>query len=139
MGVFTFSKKFLKFIPERECSLENEILPNLIKSKLISGKLYNQFFLDIGSPKNLKVGSIKLKKEFYKPAVFLDRDGVINQDFGYVNKRENFKFKKGVIKGLSYLIKKNYYIFVVTNQAGIAKGIFKLKDFFLCIENLKVN
>ena len=136
-GIYFFKKKILKFIPERECSLENEILPDLIKSKLISGKLYNQFFLDIGSPKNLKVGSIKLKKEFYKPAVFLDRDGVINQDLGYVNKRKNFKFKKGVIKGLSYLIKKNYYIFVVTNQAGIAKGIFKLKDFFSLHRKLK--
>ncbi len=129
-GIYFFKKKILKFIPKKRCSLEDEILPNLIKRKLVSGKLHEEFFLDIGTPKYLRIGSKKLKDEFYKPAVFLDRDGVINKDFGYVNKRKNFKFKKGVIKGLKYLIKKNYYIFVVTNQAGIAKGIFTLKDFF---------
>ena len=67
---------------------------------------------------------------FKKPAIFLDRDGVINHDYGYVYKRKDFKFKKGVIKGLQHLVKKNYYIFIVTNQAGIAKGIFKERDFY---------
>ena len=62
--------------------------------------------------------------------VFLDRDGVINHDFGYVHKQKDFKFKKGVIEGLKHLSKKNYLIFLVTNQAGIAKGIFKEEDFF---------
>ena len=137
-GVYFFKKKFLRFIPNRECSLENEILPNLIRKKLISGKLYKKFFLDIGTPKNFKIAPNKLKKEFYKTAVFLDRDGVINHDFGYVNKRKNFKFKKGVIKGLKYLIKKNFYVFIVTNQAGIAKGRFTLKDFFSLHKWLKI-
>ena len=42
-----------------------------------------------------------------KPAAFLDRDGVINHDYGYVYKYENFKLRKGVIKGLQLLGKKN--------------------------------
>ena len=63
-----------------------------------------------------------------KPAIFLDRDGTINYNYGYVHKFSKFKFKKNVIKGLKYLTKKKYYIFIVTNQAGIAKGKFKLSD-----------
>ena len=47
-----------------------------------------------------------------------------------MHKEKDFKFKKGVIEGLKILIKKDYLIFLVTNQAGIAKGIFKEKDFF---------
>ena len=39
-------------------------------------------------------------------ALFLDRDGVINYDYGYVHKINDFRFRKGVIKGLKYLIKK---------------------------------
>jgi len=70
-----------------------------------------------------------LLKEFSKKAVFLDRDGVINYDYGYVHSVENFKIKKGVIKGLRLLTKKNYYIFIVTNQAGIGKKIFSLNAF----------
>ena len=61
--------------------------------------------------------------------IFLDRDGVINHDSGYVYKKKDFRFRKGVIKGLKYLIKKKYYIFIVTNQAGIAKGMFNENDF----------
>ena len=65
-----------------------------------------------------------------KPAVFLDRDGTINYDYGYTYKFAEFKFRPYVIKGLQYLSKKRYLIFIVTNQAGIAKGKFKLKDLY---------
>ena len=63
-----------------------------------------------------------------KKAVFLDRDGTINYDYKYVHKFTNFKFRKNVIKGLKYLYNKKYLIFIVTNQAGIAKGKFKVSD-----------
>ena len=63
-----------------------------------------------------------------KPAIFLDRDGTINYDFGYVHKFSKFKFRPKVLQGLKYLAKKKYLIFIVTNQAGIAKGKFKLSD-----------
>ncbi len=67
-------------------------------------------------------------KKIAKPAVFLDRDGTINYDDGYTHKFSNFKFKPHVINGLKFLCKKKYLVFIVTNQAGIAKGKFKLKD-----------
>ena len=63
-----------------------------------------------------------------KSAVFLDRDGTINYDKGYTYKFSQFKFRPYVLKGLKYLSKKKYLIFIVTNQAGIAKGKFKLTD-----------
>ena len=59
----------------------------------------------------------------------MDRDGVVNYDKGYVHNKNNFKFRLGVLKGLKLLNDKNYYIFIVTNQAGIAKKIFSLNDF----------
>ena len=66
-----------------------------------------------------------------KPAAFLDRDGVINYDYGYIKKYENFKFRPGVVKGLQYLKKKKFKIFIVTNQSGIARGLFTEKDLIL--------
>ena len=77
------------------------------------------------------------KKNYYKnrlslrlgrSAVFLDRDGTINYDYGYTYQFSRFKFRPYVIKGLRHLCKKGYYIFIVTNQAGIAKGKFKISD-----------
>tara|TARA_B100000287_G_scaffold348034_1_gene336143 strand:- start:404 stop:700 length:297 start_codon:yes stop_codon:yes gene_type:complete len=63
-----------------------------------------------------------------KPAAFLDRDGVINYDYGYIYKYKDFKFRTGVIKGLQYLTKEKIRIFIVTNQSGIARGLFAEKD-----------
>ena len=136
-GVYYFNKKIFKYLIKRPSSLENDILPKMIEKKLIKGKIYKDFFVDIGSPKYLKNAKKKLLINFKKPAAFLDRDGVINYDYGYVYKFKNFKFRKGVIKGLKYLIKKNFYIFIITNQAGIAKGKFKEKDFFNLHKYLK--
>ena len=72
-----------------------------------------------------------------KPAVFLDRDGTINYDYGYVYKFSKFKFRPYVLRGLKYLTKKKYFIFIITNQAGIAKGKFKLSDLLKLHNQLK--
>ena len=136
-GIYFFKRKLLNLISNKICSLENDILPKLIRKSRISGNIYDDFFLDIGTPKYLRNTSYILNKIYRRPAVFLDRDGVINYDYGYVHKLKNFIFKKGVITGLKFLIKKKYYIFIVTNQAGIAKNIFKEIDFINLHNNLK--
>jgi len=71
---------------------------------------------------------MKKKRFEKKPAVFLDRDGTINYDKGYTYKFSEFKFRPNILKGLKYISKKKYLIFVVTNQAGIAKGKYKVSD-----------
>ncbi len=63
-----------------------------------------------------------------KPAAFLDRDGVINYDYGYISNFKEFKFRPGVIKGLQHLREKKFRIFIVTNQSGIARGLFTEND-----------
>jgi len=129
-GVYFFKKNFLKHISKKKISLENEVLPKLIEKGKISGKYENCFFLDIGTPKNFSLSSKLFKKKIFKPAIFLDRDGVINYDNGYTHLFKNFKFKPNVLKALKLIQNKNYYIFIITNQAGIGKGIFKIEDFF---------
>ena len=136
-GIYFFKKKIINLLPNKPSSLEDDILPKVIQNKLLTGKFFKDFFIDIGTPKYLKNSEKKLLNQFKKPAVFLDRDGVINHDYGYVYKRKDFKFKKGVLKGLQYLISKNYFIFIVTNQAGIAKGFFKESDFFKLQNSVK--
>ena len=69
-----------------------------------------------------------LKNSTSSPAVFLDRDGTINYDKGYTYKFSQLKFRPYVLRGLKYLNKRKYLIFIVTNQAGIAKGKFELAD-----------
>lgn len=60
-----------------------------------------------------------------KKCVFLDRDGVLNQDLdGYLFKPELLEFPEGVKEGLQRLKKAGYLLIVITNQAGIAKGLY---------------
>ena len=62
-------------------------------------------------------------------AVFIDRDGVINQDLGrYVTKPEDFFFIDGVVEALKKLHKSEYKVIVITNQGGIGKGIYSEND-----------
>lgn len=64
-----------------------------------------------------------------KAAVFLDRDGVINVDTGYVYEVDDFQFIDGVIEALLKLKQKGYLLVVVTNQSGIARGYFTEDQF----------
>ena len=57
-------------------------------------------------------------------ALFLDRDGVINKDFGYVFSKKNFVWLKNTKKAIKYAYSKKYLIIVVTNQSGIARGYY---------------
>jgi len=66
-----------------------------------------------------------------KPAVFFDRDGVINKDKGHVYKINDFEWIDGAKESIKYLNDKGYYIFVVTNQSGIARGYYSKKDVLL--------
>ena len=70
-------------------------------------------------------------------ALFLDRDGVINHDYGHVHTWDKFDFIDGSIDALYALSKLKIKIIIVTNQAGIAKGYFTEKnivveDYFYC-------
>lgn len=128
-GIYFFKKKILNKIKKENFSLEDEIITNYVKKKKITGIITRGFFIDIGTEKNLYKAIKNLPLFFKRPAVFLDRDGVINHDYNYVSKIKDFKFKKNILKTLKYLIKKDYYIFIITNQAGIAKKKFSLNDF----------
>ena len=67
-----------------------------------------------------------------KPAAFLDRDGVINIEKGYVYKVEDFEWVHEAKEAIKYLNSNNYHVFVVTNQSGISRGYYTKED----VENL---
>ena len=64
-------------------------------------------------------------------ALFLDRDGTINVEKNYVFRIEDFKFRDGIFELIREFFTKGYLIFVITNQAGIARGYYSADDFHL--------
>lgn len=64
-----------------------------------------------------------------RPALFLDRDGVINVDYGYVHKPDNFHFIPGIFELVKHANRADWRVVIVTNQAGIAKGYYSLQQY----------
>ena len=64
-----------------------------------------------------------------KPALFLDRDGVVNIEKNYLHKKEDFEFIDGIFELCRYYQQKGYLLVVVTNQSGIARGYYSEIDF----------
>ncbi|RIJ27522.1 D-glycero-alpha-D-manno-heptose-1,7-bisphosphate 7-phosphatase [Henriciella algicola] len=63
-----------------------------------------------------------------RPALFLDRDGVLNVDRGYVSRIEDFEWIEGAKTCIANFNKRGWYVFVVTNQSGIARGYYTEAD-----------
>lgn len=62
-------------------------------------------------------------------AAFLDRDGVVNVDHGYVFRPEDFEFVPGALEAAAHLVRDGFALVVVTNQSGIARGLYTEADF----------
>lgn len=63
-----------------------------------------------------------------RPALFLDRDGVINVDRGYVSRRADFEWIEGAPAAIAAFNARGWYVFVVTNQSGIARNLYSESD-----------
>jgi len=69
-----------------------------------------------------------------KKALFLDRDGVINVDHGYVSRIEDFEFVDGILDFIKTAQAKGYLPIIVTNQSGIGRGYYKAEEFEILTE-----
>lgn len=139
-GYYVCSKKILKFL-NKNCSLENDIFPKIIKKKKlysVNNNISYKKFIDIGILRDLKKAKIFLKKIINKPAIFLDRDGVINKklDNDYVKHTSEFEFIDGVLNALRMLDSIFGKIVVVTNQQCIGKRIIYPEDLELIHQNM---
>ena len=114
----------------RHFSFEELLMKNLIKKNLISAQYFNEPFIDIGTPKKLKEANKFIKNFYQKPAIIFDRDNTLTHDKGYTHKINDLIFKPKIINYLKNISREKKFIFIVTNQAGIGKGIFKLDDFY---------
>ena len=77
------------------------------------------------------------QKNTQHKALFLDRDGVINVDHGYVGHYDNFDYVKGIFDVVRMYASAKYKIVIVTNQSGIARGRYTEADFHVLMDRVK--
>lgn len=68
--------------------------------------------------------------------IFLDRDGVINRDTGYVWRWEDFEFIQGAPEAMRELTQAGHVIVIITNQSGIARGYYSIDDYLRLTEKM---
>jgi D-glycero-D-manno-heptose 1,7-bisphosphate phosphatase len=123
IGFFIINKKVLDLMPDENFSLEKEIFPKLIEQRQLCGFVTDHRYYSISSLERLKLTEYFLQP---KKTIFLDRDGVINKKApkaDYIKTWDDFEFLPGAIEAISLLTLNGYEIYVITNQAGIARGM----------------
>jgi D,D-heptose 1,7-bisphosphate phosphatase len=122
-GVYLLSRDILGSLPETG-SLERDVLPQLAAQGQVYGRIYDGFFIDIGTPESFAAADELVRRNKRRPAVFFDRDGVMNFDHGYVHRIEDFKWIAGAIDAVKLANDRGFYVFIVTNQAGVASSFY---------------
>ena len=123
-GVYYLTKRALEGLPSPS-SLESLLLPKLAARGTLTGYEYDGYFIDIGIPETLKAADIEVPRARRRPAAFLDRDGVLNIDSGWTHKSDGLEWVEGAAAAVKRLNDAGFFVFVVTNQAGVAKGLYE--------------
>ncbi len=139
-GVSMLSKEILEIAPQKEMFDLAEILTPLSKQGKLAGQIVNKRFYEIGTPISYKEFCEYAKRRFgqARKAIFLDRDGIINEliyndDTEQLDspfKKDEFIYKENAVELLKKIQEKGYYIFIVTNQPAAAKGKVNLLQLY---------
>jgi D,D-heptose 1,7-bisphosphate phosphatase len=123
-GIYCLDQRVIDRIPPGRISLETDVLPTLAAEGQLSASSAAGYFIDMGVPADFERAQTELPAQMSRPAAFLDRDGVLNVDKGYVHTQEEFEWRPGSIAAVRRLNELGFYVFVVTNQAGVARGYY---------------
>jgi len=117
-------QKTMSFYVSSDCSF-SVVLKKMSKQKELGSYIQNDSYYSISDPKRWKIAEEYLKP---KKIILIDRDGVINHKAPrgeYISKCEDFNLIKETYDAMKYLAKEGFKFIVITNQAGVARGMVK--------------
>jgi len=137
IGFAITRKKVLDELADENVNFENVIYPILVKKRQLSAYLTDHRYYSVGSHDKLYLTDLFWQR---RPAIILDRDGVLNeksQKARYVRSWSEFKWLPGAKEAIRLLKCTGYIVIIVTNQAGIARGIMTESDLTSIHEQMK--
>jgi D,D-heptose 1,7-bisphosphate phosphatase len=124
-GVYVVDRAIIDRAGSLPASLEQDIFPALAASGAMTGTSYRGYFIDIGIPEDFARADVELIEQLRRPAVFFDRDGVLNHDSGYTFEAGKLQWIEGAREAVKAVNDAGYFAFVVTNQSGVARGFYE--------------
>ncbi len=123
-GICLLDRRIAQEIGAGRVSLTAGLFPRLAARGGLRGALYDGAFLEIGSPEAYAAVQQRIPEMARRPAAFLDRDGVLIEDTGWPHKPEEARWIPGAAQAVKALNDRGYFVFIVTNQAGVARGFY---------------
>ncbi len=124
-GVYLFHRDIVGQIGPGFRSLEQDVFPRTAAEGRLHGTVYEGGFIDIDAPAALDAAQQNIALMRRRPTAFLDRDGVLNVDHGYIHESNRFEWIPGAKAAVKRLNDAGYYTIIVTNQAGVAHGHYE--------------
>lgn len=137
-ALFIFSPKILDVItPYTKCHIEKNVLPVCLEQGMnLYGYVSFEYIKDMGTPErylavcnDVVSGKVaRLNRRYQRPAVFLDRDGVVNYEVNLLSKPEQVQLIPGAAEAIRYINASGFLAIIVTNQPVIARNLCDLTD-----------
>jgi D,D-heptose 1,7-bisphosphate phosphatase len=120
-GIYLFDRRICDELTPA-CSLEADVMPRLAARGALRGTIGEGYFRDIGVAEDFARAQQEIPRVLRRRALFLDRDGVVNVDHGWVGTRDRFEWSPGAREAIRAATEAGWHVFVVTNQSGVARG-----------------